>query len=91
MTTYRVTVVCKGLDEVEGAAAVADVVEEFQFRPWHTDVSCTWADGELLLAATNDYDDDGMALYDEFWDAVHARVNYKGSINLSVVSVRELS
>ena len=87
MTTYRATLICKGLTDAEGAAAVDDILEEFRARPWHTDVSCAWLDGSLRLSASNDYDHDGMALLDEYWDAIHICINYTSAINVSVVEV----
>jgi hypothetical protein len=87
MTKYRVTVACKGLTNEEGAAAVPDVLEELRTRPWHTNVTCDWSGGALVLTATNDYDAAGQALLDEFWDAVHACINYRNPINVNIVSV----
>jgi hypothetical protein len=89
MTQYRITVVCKGLTEEEGVVAVPDILEEFGARPWHTDVHCEWADAELVLVATRDDDATGRALLDEFWDAVHACVDYSQAINVTIRSVTE--
>jgi hypothetical protein len=84
---YRVTLTCSGLSEAEGTAAVADILEEFSHRPWHGDATCEWKDRLLRLSATNDFDEDGTALLDEFGDAIHACVNYTGEISLEVESV----
>lgn len=32
----------------------------------------------------NDYDEDGRALLDEFWDTVHAYIHYAGPIRFEV-------
>lgn len=88
---FRVRVICKGLTQDEGASVPADILEEFTHRPWHTNVRSEW-DGEVLwLEAENDYDADGMALLDEFSDAVVACVSAKGTISFAVQSVREVA
>lgn len=84
---FRVTVACRGLSEAEGIVAVDDVLDEFTHRPWHQQVACTWRGGTLTLNATNDYDESGLALLDEFWDAVAACVSPAGSIRFEVTSV----
>ena len=84
---YRVTLTCSGLTEIEGAAAVDDILEEFTHRPWHTNVSCEWKDGVLRLSGTNEVDETGLALLDEFGDAISACVNYAGRIHLAIESV----
>ncbi|OWQ85733.1 hypothetical protein CDN99_21910 [Roseateles aquatilis] len=89
MTHHRITVACEGLTDVEGTAAVADVLDEFKARPWHIDISCVWSNGRLTLSASNDYDAGGMALLDEFGDAIHACVDYSNRIKLAVVAVEE--
>lgn len=67
---YRITIACRGLCEEDGRDGPAAILEEFKERPWHTDVTCEWSNGVLRMAATNDYDPDGQALLDEYWDAV---------------------
>lgn len=84
---YRIALTCAGLTDAEGTAAVADILEEFTHRPWHTDLECSWSSGLLSLRASNDYDPEGQALLDEFSDAIHACVNYSGSIRLEVASI----
>ena len=84
---YRVTVVCGGLTEAEGSSAVAGILEEFTHRPWHSKVACEWRDGILLLSASNDYDQTGQALLDEFGDAIIACVSPVGSIRSKVEAV----
>ena len=56
-----------------GPRAAIDITEEFAHRPWHQNVRCPW-DGEILrLEADNDYDENGLALSDEFSDAILLR------------------
>ena len=81
---FQVTVACYGLSDSEGSAAVADVVEEFGHRPWQTNVRCEWRNGTLVLSART-ADETGKALLDEFWDAVHAVVDYIGPVRFEVL------
>lgn len=85
---YRVTLACSGLSNAEGSGAVADILEEFTHRQWHTDAACEWKDGILRFSATNDFDKDGSALLDEYSDAIHACINYSGTIHVEIESVR---
>lgn len=87
---YRVTLICMGLTELEGSSAVSEVLEEFFHRPWHTDTTCEWTEGILRFSATNDFDKSGLALLDEYGDAIHACINYSGDIHLEVESVRDV-
>jgi hypothetical protein len=86
---YRVTVSCGGIDEGQVAAACRDIVEEFSHRPWHQNVACHWTAPRLHLVAENDYDSDGLALLDEFRDAVFACVVLRtsGTIDFNIESV----
>lgn len=69
---YRVVVACDGIPDDRGVQAATDVTEEFTHRPWHENVECQWGGGVLLLTAENDYDPEGLALMDEFSDAISA-------------------
>jgi len=60
------------------------ILAEFKQRPWHQKPRCTWQESKLILVVENDYDHDGAALLDEYWDAVHACVNWSGSIRFEV-------
>jgi hypothetical protein len=84
---YRATITCTGLTEEEACEAVKDMLLEFSERPWQKDVECEWQDGILRLSAQSDFDENGLALLDEFGDAVHAYINYGGEIHLEVESV----
>lgn len=83
----RITVACVGLTELEGASAAPCVLDEFTHRPWQESVRCEWRGGVLRLTATNDFDVDGQALLDEFWDAVHACISAENSIRFHVEAV----
>lgn len=90
MPRYHATLSCAGLTEDEGAPAPVDILAEFSRRTWHQNVQCRW-DGSLLwLEAENDYDNDGRALLDEFWDVVVACVAAQGTIRFDIRSVVEL-
>ena len=69
---YRIVLACDGIPEDKGPQAVTDVAEELTHRPWHENVECRWTDGVLLLSAENGYDAEGLALMDEFSDAISA-------------------
>jgi hypothetical protein len=69
---YRVVLACDGIPDSQGLQAAADVAVEFTHRPWHEKVVCKWHDGSLFLSAENDYDPEGLALIDEFSDAISA-------------------
>ena len=82
-----ITVACVGLTEWEGASAVQCVLEEFAHRPWQDSVKCEWRSSVLRLTATNDFDANGQALVDEFWDAVHACVSAANPLRFHVEAV----
>jgi hypothetical protein len=87
---YRSTVICIGLSEAEAKEAVADILTEFAERPWQKEIACEWREGILRLSAQNDSDFNGLALLDEFGDAITAYINYSGDIKIEVESVIEL-
>jgi hypothetical protein len=86
---YRVTVACHGLTQAEGTAAVPDMLAEFRERPWQQNPSCTWDGAVLRFCAENDFDRDGRALLDEFWDAVHAYVKWSGPVRFEIETVEQ--
>jgi len=88
---YKITLSCTGIPEAVGVEAASEVTEEFSHRPWHRSVRCSWDGARLLLLAENDYDVDGLALSDEFSDAIAACVvgDFGYSINIESVSVIE--
>jgi hypothetical protein len=69
---YRVVLACDGVPLDAGPRGAVDIAEEFTHRPWHQNVTCTWDGQSLILEAENDFDADGLALMDEFSDAISA-------------------
>lgn len=69
---YRIALSCDGVPLAAGAQAAVDIKEEFTHRPWHENVKCEWNSTSLVLTAENDYDAQGIALMDEFSDAIAA-------------------
>jgi hypothetical protein len=84
---FRVELTCDGLTPAEGQAAPVDIDDEFTHRAWHTRAKSYWDGTRLHLVVENDCDATGEASLDEFWDAVHARINYSGTISLQIASV----
>ena len=87
---YRIVLACDGIPADRGPEAVADVAEEFTHRPWHEKIECTWSDGSLLLSAENDYDPQGLALMDEFSDAISACTAADFGYSIRLVSATNL-
>lgn len=83
---FRNTVICEGLKDGETAEAVADMLSEFAQRPWHQAVTCEWKNGVLRLSTQSEGDPAGMALLDEFQDAVVAYINFSDKIHFEVES-----
>jgi hypothetical protein len=84
---FKITLACSGIDTSVGATAARDIQTEFrEHRPWHQDVTCRFEDGSLILCATNDFDEAGLALQDEFSDCLSAYLKEHGS-DLCVLSV----
>jgi hypothetical protein len=86
---YRITVTCKGLTQEEGQSAPAGIEEEFGFRTWHQNPKCRWNGQILYLTLENDYDSNGLAVMDEFSDAINACINISGEISVAIESVAE--
>jgi hypothetical protein len=86
---YRISLACHGVPTEHGAVAAVDIAEEFTHRPWHRAVECSWDGSVLLLNAKNDYDDNGLALSDEFSDAIAACIapGFDGRIEVLSVAV----
>lgn len=84
---YRIVLACHGVPAESGPQAAADIAEEFTHRPWHENVQCTYEDSCLLLTAENDYDAQGLALMDEFSDAISACTTADFGYGLRLVSI----
>jgi len=87
MTTFHVVLECEGIPQTAGSQAAIDITNEFKERPWHQNVVCTWDGLILRLEADNDYDENGLALRDEFSDAITAYIEDPGEGDLRIVSV----
>ena len=87
---FRITLAATGLSRVNNPTVQRDIEEEFTHRPWHQNVRCYWDEGKLILEAENDSDSDGLALMDEFSDAISACAQDVGDGGLEVVSVSDL-
>jgi hypothetical protein len=87
---YRAILACDGVPTNEGAQAATDITDEFKHRPWHQNVTCKWDGSSLILQAENDFDDRGLALMDEFSDAISAYVREHFDGDIRVVSVEEI-
>jgi hypothetical protein len=89
---YRIILACEGIPANVGPAGARDIAEEFIHRPWHKNVKCEWDGSRIVLQADNDFDPDGLALLDEFSDAISAcvRNHFDGAIKVvSATSVTE--
>jgi hypothetical protein len=84
---YRIVLVCSGIPPHEGPSGASCITEEFTHRPWHTNVTCMRDGARLILQADNEFDDNGLALSDEFSDAISACVKDVGEGRIEVRSV----
>jgi hypothetical protein len=84
---YRIILACNGVPVQAGAEAARDITEHFTHRPWHQNVRCDWDGSRLILRADNDFDSNGLALLDEFSDAISAFIEDGFDGGIDVVSV----
>ena len=86
---YRIVLACEGVPIDAAQQAASDITEEFTHRPWHQNTICTCDGHDLLLQAENDFDPHGLALMDEFSDAISACVasGFDGDIRLKSAEV----
>ncbi len=85
---YIITLACSGIEPTIGDTAATDIEGEFRdHRPWHQNATCRFSDGELVLSATNDFDQRGLALQDEFSDCLSAYLAECGG-TLRIVSIQ---
>jgi hypothetical protein len=87
---YRVTLACDGAPVHAGPQAAIDITQEFAHRPGHENVVCTWNGLALILQAENDFDPEGLALIDEFSDAISAYIADGFDGNIRVLSAARL-
>ena len=88
---YRIVLACSGIPAHAGPAGARDISEEFTHRPWHKNLSCKWDGSLLILQADNDFDSNGLALMDEFSEAISACIKDSGDGSIDVVSVTVLA
>jgi hypothetical protein len=89
---FRIVLECaaEGLSAEIGEQTAIDIAEEFAHRPWHTNVRCIWDRPCMRLEAQNDYDNQGLAMRDEFSDALAACVAMYGRVgDIRIVSITE--
>jgi hypothetical protein len=84
---YRIILACKGVPVHAGARAARDITEEFNHRRWHQKVRCEWDGSRLVLQVENDFDSTGLAVLDEFSDAISASIEGGFDGDIEVVSV----
>ena len=87
---YRIVLICEGVPKNAGEAAARDITNEFMHRPWHVNTACTWDGSQLVLQGDSDFDSDGLALRDEFSDAISACIEEAFDGELKVLSVTEI-
>ena len=83
---FKIRLSCSGIDPAARETAATDIQNEFRcHRPWYQEVSCHIEEGDLILTATNDFDEAGPGLLDEFSDCLCAYLAEHGDIR--VISV----
>jgi hypothetical protein len=87
---YRIVLACKGVPANVGAEGARNITEEFSHRPWHKNASCVSDGSQLILSADNDFDSNGLALVDEFSDAISTCIDGGFDGDLAIVSIHEL-
>jgi hypothetical protein len=83
---YRIVLACTGVPVDIGAARARDIAQEFTHRPHHQNVTCEWDGSRLTLQADNDFDSSGLALLDEFSDAISACISVGFDGDIEIVS-----
>ena len=86
---FKLVLSCTGVPERVGPQAAVDITEEFTHRSWHKHVVCSWDVSSLVLEAENDFDSDGLALLDEFSDAISACISDGFDGKITILSVSE--
>lgn len=87
---YRITLASKCAKAEHGETAAREISEEFAHRPWHQNVRCEWDGSRLVLHAENDFDSNGLALMDEFSDAIAAVISEPLEGDIEIVSVAQV-
>jgi hypothetical protein len=72
-TMFKITARASGINAEIGVETAKEIEIEFRgHRSWHERASCSFVDGDLILIAFNDYDENGLALLDELSDCLAA-------------------
>ena len=87
---YRVILACACVTADVGPAAARDITEEFTHRHWHSNAKCEWDGYRLILQTDNDFDSNGLALLDEFSDAISAYIREPIDGKMEILSVTVL-
>ena len=88
---YHIVLACYGVPEGAGVEAATDITAEFaEHRPWHSNVQCSWDGTRLILQADNQVDSSGLALMDEFSDAISAYIAELFDGEIKVESIVEV-
>jgi hypothetical protein len=81
--SFKITLACGGIDASVGTTAAQEIQTEFRdHRRWHREVRCCFESGTLILCGTNDFDEAGLALLDEFGDCLSAYLKEHGAIRI---------
>ena len=88
---YRIVLSCRGIPENVGEAAAREISEEFTHRPGHENVTCAWDGSQLILQADNEFDSHGLALVDEFSDAISACISDEFDGDIQILSITSQS
>jgi hypothetical protein len=87
---YRIVLACEGVTVIEGASGASNIAEEFANRPWDKNVKCVWDGTQIILQADSDFDSSGLALVDEFSDAISACLKSGFDGDIKILSVTSL-
>jgi len=88
---FHIVLACDGVPTDAGPLAAVNITGEFARRPWHQDVTCTWDGQSLILQAENNFDPEGLALMDEFSDAISACIHEGFDGGIRIVAVTEVT
>ena len=87
---YRVVLASACVTSEVAEEVARDITQEFTRRPWHTNAKCEWDGIRLVLQADNDFDSKGVALRDEFSDAISAYIKKPLDCGIDIVSIKEV-
>ena len=80
---FKITLECVRISPDAGPSSAADIEQDFrEHRIWHTQPRCTYSDGTITFSAINDFDQNGLALLDEFGDCLSAYLTPHGAVRI---------